>query len=296
MLSAFLSIFVGFLVFWLVAPALPWLFRLVAPLLRRLRPALAADLLFLLELVPCAAACIAVCLFVLPGFATWEPKHSQENVPGIVLVISLFALAMFARSLLLACKDLRRSHSVAERGAMIAVVGCVRPRVIVAAEAHSLLEVEELDSVLDHERAHVQRQDNLRLFLSRIWERLTPGASRLAPLRQERLRQTELAADESAATSIHAALRLASALVKVANTSFLEHGALASTFAGTQSQFQLGDRVHRLLNCKPTAQRRLEVVVDALALATITAGIVVLAMDTRVQYGCYRLLEKIVSG
>jgi Zn-dependent protease with chaperone function len=237
----------------------------------------------------------SVCLFLLPGFAMWEPRHSAERVPWFVGTAAVLATLLLVRSVWMALGELRHARDLAADRAFIAVIGCIRPRVVVSSRAERVLDRDELISVLDHEKAHILRQDNLRLFISRVLERLTPAPKHLAALRAERLRYTELAADESAATTSEAALQLASALVKVANMA-PQSGLLISTFAATQSQLLLTDRVHRLVHLKPTDRRRTELIFDATALAVLGAGVLLLATTTQVQFGFYQLLEKLVSG
>ncbi len=296
MLPLFLSIFTGFLVMWVVTFALPLFFRILERPLQRISSALAADLLFLLELLPCIAAMMAVCFFVLPGFATWEPRHSAESIPWFVVAIAGFALIVFSRSLILALIDLRRTRESAVRGAFIAVLGSIRPQVLVSSEAANVLDGAELECVLEHERAHVTRQDNLRLFISRVLERLVPSAAKLGAMRSERLRYTELAADESAATSADAALLLASALLKVAHISSSQSGLLASAFAATHSESLLTDRVHRLVNFQPKTRLHFELFFDSVAIALPAAFALSLALNAHLQYSFYRLLEIVVQG
>jgi Zn-dependent protease with chaperone function len=217
--------------------AVAW--RVVAPRTSGWHAAARARLLFTLRALPPALAALFVFALVVPAYILNEPAHTDETV-GVKL---LFLAAASAAGVLLALKRvaatwwatrrlarawMRRAEPVAVRGVfiptfrirhrfpVIAVVGVMRPRLFIAAQVFDALNDDELAAALAHERRHVEARDNLKRALLQAGQDallFVPVGRALARAWQ---RDSELAADEFAASAgAAAALNLASAIIKI---------------------------------------------------------------------------------
>ncbi|HJQ33344.1 MAG TPA: M48 family metalloprotease [Pyrinomonadaceae bacterium] len=217
--------------------ALVW--RAVAPRVA-LRPASErAALLFALRVFPPALAALLAFILVLPAYVYHEPANSGEVVGTKLAVIAalsaagvLLALWRVARTWL-ATRRLTRdwtrnaarveveglrlpAYRLRHRFPVIAVIGVLRPRLFIAEQVFDALTEGELAAAVGHERGHVEARDNLKRALLRAGQ----DALLLAPLGRSLLRawqrDSEVAADEFAASNgPRAAVDLASAIVKI---------------------------------------------------------------------------------
>jgi len=213
-----------------------------------------ARLLFTLRALPPALAALFVFALVLPAYILNEPAHTSETV-GVKL---LFLAAASAAGILLALKRvaatwhatrrlarawMRRAEPVAVRGVtipayrirhrfpVIAVVGILRPRLFIAAQVFDALGDDELAAALAHERRHVEARDNLKYALLRAGQDALLFVPAGRSLARAWRRESELAADEFAASEGAAsALNLASAIVKISR--LIPAGARPSLPAG----------------------------------------------------------------
>ncbi|HET7617556.1 MAG TPA: M48 family metalloprotease, partial [Vicinamibacterales bacterium] len=232
-----------------------------------LAPAVRARALFWLRLSPALGGSVAAFVIVLPVFLALEPRDTRE-MPGVILLALAAAGAASAggvlRRALAACLATRRlqralcddGEPFADAAArmpavavdapfpVVAVIGCWRPRLIVARRVLAECPERELRAMIAHERAHVSAHDNLRRLLMTICPRLV---SRRA---QQRLEiawtdATEAAADERAShTGEGRALDLADALVRLARIGLRDTALPASAFYTGGS---VEPRVRRLL-------------------------------------------------
>ncbi|HUE26193.1 MAG TPA: M56 family metallopeptidase [Solirubrobacteraceae bacterium] len=134
----------------------------------------------------------------------------------VVLVLAAVGLAVVARALIAATRELTASRRLARRLAAGApeplkdalviddqrprafCAGFMRPRIYVSSGALAILDEPALDAVLMHERHHARRRDPLRLAAGRVLAAamfFVPGLGELGR-RQETL--AELGADEGA--------------------------------------------------------------------------------------------------
>lgn len=102
------------------------------------------------------------------------------------------------------------------RHPVVAVVGCLRPRLFLSEPALALLDREELAAVLAHERAHVAGRDNLTLLLLRS----LPDPLAFLPAGRGLVRAWRAASERAADAAVHGlgavpAAALASALLRV---------------------------------------------------------------------------------
>ena len=217
--------------------ALVW--RAVGPRVAR-GPALGrARFLFALRFFPLALAAGLAFALVAPAYVSNEPADSGEVVGTKLALIAalsaagvLLALWRVARTWL-ATRRLARdwtrnaarveveglefpAYKLRHRFPVIAVIGVLRPRLFIAEQVFDVLTEGELAAAVGHERGHVAARDNLKRALLQAGQ----DALLLAPLGRPLLRawqrESEVAADEFAASKgARAAVDLAAAIVKI---------------------------------------------------------------------------------
>jgi beta-lactamase regulating signal transducer with metallopeptidase domain len=215
---------------------------LVPLLQRRLQSDVArtrATSLFYLRLVPALAAASATLLSVT-SYLLFEPRGNHET-PGLVLIgLTVLSAGVLATSAVRALRQYRAtarirrvwlararpialpgmaipSFSVASTFPIVAVMGLVRPKLIIAESVLDACTPDELGAVLAHEQGHLDRRDNLRRALMAI----TPDVLAWTPHAREVASDwhvaTEQAADEHAArVGPEGRTLLAQALIRVA--------------------------------------------------------------------------------
>jgi beta-lactamase regulating signal transducer with metallopeptidase domain len=272
-----------------VLVALLW--SVLRPWMNKLPPALAADCLFLLEILPLMSSAIVVSLFVIPGFVVWEPAQTNENVSLWLVGVCLFALALMLAAARRLYLELNLQPLISNDKPFIAVLGCVRQKIVVTEAVHALLTTDELRAVLRHETAHMERRDNFRLLAARIISLLTLNPRSWREMESARARMTEFAADSIAVTDERSALDLAQALVKVARDFPAAQYRFASSLLPRRDSIQ--ERVLRLLNqrAEPASSAKHLAVLAALLLALLLTA----ALHHDLQYFCYRGLEHLVA-
>jgi hypothetical protein len=168
-------------------------------------PAAHARVLFRLRILPATVALAAMTQGIL-SFVVFEPRSEQEAI-GVVLTtlaaagVALYALAMarWARVTMATNRVLRTwmrtatpivlpgvevpSFAIDVAFPVVAVVGILRPRVVVARQVLTQSSPAELRAIVAHERRHLENRDNLRralmaclpdpLSIARLGERLT---------------------------------------------------------------------------------------------------------------------------
>lgn len=237
-----------------------------------------ARLLFTLPVLPPALAALFVFALVLPAYVLTEPAHTSETVGVKLLLLAaasaagvLLALRRVAATWLatrrLARAWVSRAEPVEVRGVgipayrirhrfpVVAVVGALRPRLFIAAQVFDALDAEELAAALAHERRHVEAHDNLKRALLRAGQDSLPLFPAGRALVRAWQRESELAADEYAASRGPAsALNLASAIIKISR--LVPAGERPVLPAGAHllgaDEDGLSRRVLRLLQLAPT--------------------------------------------
>lgn len=228
--------------------------------------------LYGLRIAPLAGAILIVGFFVLPSFLYLEPLHTAETLSGAALgcafggfvvattgVMSVF-LACWRTARLVAAWT--RAGGVSKRDSdsavieihtsapMLVVAGAYQPKLLISTELRRVLAPGEMQAAVAHEWAHVSRRDNLKKLVLRF-----ARFPFLAGLERAWQNAAELAADDRAATSEVAALDLASALLKVADSSSVRLPDLAMSL-GAEGGEALRVRVERLLSWKPGRYRQ----------------------------------------
>ncbi len=250
--------------------------KLVRSRTASLSPALAANLLFAVRLLPLGLASLVTIGFVLPAFVAFEPDSTSEGLSSRLAVLAiaggLVILAMAARGvrILYATGETRRQlesqseplvfedistegisvpvYQVKSRSSLLAVTGILKPQIYIAREIVERLSPEELSAALAHEMAHVSSFDNLKLLLLRITR--PPAFLKMFALADAAWTgASEVAADQAALTSGATALDLSSALVKVGRIkgpAILMNAAAASHLLPPSCSTSLEVRVQRL--------------------------------------------------
>ncbi len=198
-----------------------------------------ADRLFKWRVAPAAGAC-AVSLLTVFAFARFEPRAGLERTGFLLLAMAVIAIAVLitaavrlAAGHLLTRRALRAwlvsaepavlpgvpipASIVASHFPIVAIVGILRPRMIIARSVMDACSPNELCAIVAHERWHLRRRDNARRALLAA----VPDAVAWLPFSRRASLQwhvaAERAADDAAVASMPAGrVHLASALLRVA--------------------------------------------------------------------------------
>lgn len=256
--------------------------RAFAPRLAARPAAVRARLLFALRVSPPALAAALVSALLLPAYLLHEPLDTDEEAGATLLLLA----AASAAGVLLACWRVGRTwlatrrllrdwmrhaepfaaegvsvpaYRIRHRFPVVAVIGALRPRLFIATQIFDALTADELASALAHERGHVEARDNLKRAVLQAGQDALLLLSPLGrSLRQGWQRESELAADEFAASAgAAAALDLASALVKISR--LIPAGATPTLPAGAHLLGEAEDvvslRVRALLRLATAPER-----------------------------------------
>lgn len=237
--------------------------RIVARLARQLPARRVADVLFLLRILPPAAALVICAAFVIPSFLLLEPCVSSETVGEVPLALGIGCALLFMIGAYNAWMAYVRTEQVVEswlsgateltaRGTVrifeiqpevpaLTLTGLHSPKVLVSSSAAALLGPDELNAALKHEIAHVRRKDNLKKLLFRVC--IFPGMSGLEAAWSG---AEEMAADDEAVASTGEALDLAAALIKLSRLAAVQPAA-ALTTALLQEASSVNARIERLV-------------------------------------------------
>jgi len=237
-----------------------------------LPPVARARQLVWLRALPCAAAASITVAIVMPAFAIFEPQRASEMAGPVVLAFALASLAQLAASGGLAAwtsartraaaRDWLRSSSpldvdppagvpayaIDSRAPIVALVGVFSPKLVAARAVIDACTVEELTTIIAHERRHLHAHDNLKRWLMAC----TPDALRWTPLHREIAGAwhdaSEDAADDAAARGgERARVDLAALLLKIARLT-PEPSWPAATVSPFVERDGLERRVRRLLS------------------------------------------------
>jgi len=264
-------------VFFLVNLALGAAVALASPLALRLagraNPRRAARCLLALRLLPAALAAWIVLAVCVPSYLWLEPGLGVEYVGAACLAAAGMGAAIWslaAARVWGAAVRSRRCLRDATRhcgyegtvrlwvvdgpAPSLALVGLVRPRLIVSRAVLGALAPEQLAAAFDHERAHWSSRDNLKRLLLLLAPGLLPFCGGFGRLERAWARFTEWAADDSAvAGHPRRSLSLAAALVRVARLQAHPPALpLATSLLGEPRD--LAVRVARLLRPAPASE------------------------------------------
>jgi hypothetical protein len=187
-------------------------------------------------------ACAA--LFAL-GWALVEPPVADEVPPVSLLVAAALYAVVVLRAVVRGAMALRGPRRVASA----AVVGLLRPRVVVCPAFMARLDPEAREAVLAHEAAHATAHDPLRVLAAQLLADLQwplPGARRRLLVWREAV---ELARDEEARRSGIDGAALAAGILEASRVTADPRAALVAITG--RGDAALRQRVARLLEPIP---------------------------------------------
>jgi Zn-dependent protease with chaperone function len=258
------------------ASVVPWLARRSAPA----SPHARASILFRLRLLPISIALLATIQGVA-SFVMFEPRGEAETFGRVLVGLALMAVGLLvvgtARLIATAVatrRALRRWMATAEPIVLagitvpayaidsvfpvVAVVGIIRPRLIIARTVIATCTAEELRAILSHEGRHLSRRDNLRravlVWLPDVLSLLPAGRRLIATWHDA----AEAVADDGASDLGPAGrVDLASALLRVARLAPAGSPIVSLPASALYRGEDIGDRVRRLLEppSPPVASR-----------------------------------------
>jgi Zn-dependent protease with chaperone function len=275
------------------AAVVPWLTRRV----RLADPALRASALERLRVFP-AAAGIAAGILSLTSYLIFEPRHDEEEAGLVLLGLASLSGALVIQALArwwhvvrvtrrTVSEWLATARPIALDGAnipayevaagfpVVAVVGVLQPRLIIARSVLEACPAEELAAILAHEQSHVNRRDNLRRALLT----LTPDVLGWLPISRRLVTDwhdasEEMADDFAGASDPARRLTLAQALIRVARLAPARTSAVALPASALYRGENVDRRVRRLL-APPSVHRAAPVATwrrPVLGFLTVAAG------------------------
>jgi len=204
--------------------------------MRHRRATWGADGLLALRLLPSVGSLAIVFGVVLPGFLAYEPIGMAEVVGPAIWILALLSIVPLAdglqrtfraakatRALLDYCGSARdrSAHQDIEivevMDPIVAVVGSIHPRMVASRRAVSECTDIEFRQIVNHERAHLERRDNLRLLAIIMSPDILGWTVTGAEIARRWRLASEFEADERATGADRAKrVALAAALIKVA--------------------------------------------------------------------------------
>jgi bla regulator protein blaR1 len=248
------------------AIAVPWLTtRLSAG-----SPALRARLLKRLRALPVLSAACAMTL-ALASFALFEPRSEGEATGRILVMLAGAAALLWTRAAIRSITLLRSTRralrawmrnaravalpdvsipafAVDSRFPIVAVVGVLRPRLVIARSVLEACTPEEIRAILAHEQYHLDQRDNV----TRAWFAASPDPLAWLPLARRMnaawQEASEEAADDAAARlGATGRVALAQALIRVARLAPARHDLEDLPVSALYRGEALDRRIRRLL-------------------------------------------------
>lgn len=267
----------------------------------RMRPAAGAWVVLGLRLLPVTLALGVVAGFCVPSYLRFE-QDASESIGWVCLALGIAGLLLVAGSVRCVVSTQLKSNRIAaahESGKrpIFALVGFLRPRVIVSNRVREALSQPQMEAALLHESAHQRSHDNLKRLAMIAAPGLLPFRSSFGALESGWVRLSEWAADDFAITAQPMlAIALAEALVRVARVANIsdEFPAL-SAFVGCQGD--LGERVERLLTERRQEASGRRWLTGALGVAIAAVSVATGVMATThcdLLYGVHCAMEHLV--
>ena len=226
------------------------------------------NFLFGLRVFPFALSAVVTVFFTFPSF--WLMERPSLDEDAATFILALCSLCILGAGLFRALRAQRRTElavqkwlagatkvdqgasvpilSAAQGAPPLILVGISKPRVMISDQATAVLTDGELQVAIRHEISHARSGDNLKKVLVSLLP--FPGMTGLEKDWQE---AAELAADNLAVTSLHEALDLAAALIKLSRSfQKLPGQVLATGLVSGPSSINL--RVDRLLKWRTAGQ------------------------------------------
>lgn len=263
-----------------------------------MRPRCGARFLLGLRLLPVMFAAVVVTGLCMPSYLWLETNDSTERVGLACCALALLgallctdSLIRSVRGVFISWRGVMRSKdaglekrtkeslpitTVNSDAPVLALAGLLRPRVIVSRSILQSLSGEELETAIEHERAHHRSHDNWKRLALTLAPEILPFTRAFAPFNRCWARLVEWAADDDATQgNFGRSLSLAAALVRVARIGgAFSASPLISFFLGRERE--LSARIDRLIGGTPvhaSFPRRLRV---ALTIGVTAFGVLVL--------------------
>ncbi len=267
--------------------------RVAVPASERMKASTGARLLLAMRLAPAGVGLLVVLALCIPSYLWLEPDGDSERVNFLCLAAAAFSVAIWIAAIVRTGRVILDSVRWPEEcaGPLIALVGVIRPRVVVSGDVRSTLPADELSAALRHEEAHRIAHDNFKRLLILMTPGSIPG---LEKLEKGWATLAEWAADDRAAQGDACrAVTLAGALVRVAKmgTGTRSLG-LATQFAA--SGRDLETRVDRLLNGSTVHEPHISAATFALG-SLLTASLVFVMFQPALYSLVHELLEVFTS-
>jgi hypothetical protein len=256
----------------------------------------AARLLFWARLAPAVLAFAIVAGLCVPSFLLHEQRTAAEGVGVACLIGAILGMASCGEGLVRGIRAVLTSSRAlpdADRvHGLVALVGILRPSLLVSNDVRAALTQEQLHAALAHERAHWLSRDNLKQLLILLVPSILPGWRGLDAVDRAWKHFTEFAADDYAvAGDPQRSVDLAAALVRVSRLSASPKPVLAASLLDSCGHLEL--RVSRLLNPEAPAQEpqsRLPLVLPAAGLLTMALPL----LHPAALLAIHDLLEKLI--
>jgi Zn-dependent protease with chaperone function len=283
-----------------------------------MRPQNAARWFFALRFAPFTLALLVIATLCIPSYLRYEDNAGSEGLGLFCLATAFMGLGLLLTSVVRAAYALaqlrRASHDtrgkqtssiadseicVAEEDQpgdpLLALVGILRPRLIVSRRLLQALTKQQLEAALLHERAHLLSRDNLKRLLMAVTPGVLPLFGGMASVEGHWQRFAELAADDYAAGGrADRSIALAETLIKVARLANFERPMpLASSLSASNRHLALRvDRLMAVPAARPAMQPHSPRVWRYLfVLFAITGSLAILP---KVFYPLYHLLESLL--
>jgi Zn-dependent protease with chaperone function len=247
-----------------------------------------------LRLAPAALSLAFAAFIFIPSYWQYEPREFVEGFDVSLTALAAAALAVIvaaiARGLSAWRSAKRRTDAMIRAGRpmalantsmpafavdtnapMMALVGVLRPRLLITRPVLDALTDEEFNACVAHELGHWRAMDNLKRLAMRGAPDLLFVTSAARALERRWVAASEQIADSAAGHSEHVRCALASALVKVARITPMV-SSITEPISALVDGGDITERVRRLLDDAPSAaasrtMRWLPVAIPAAALA-----------------------------
>ena len=248
------------------------------------------------------------------AFVVFEPRQDEETTGVVLVALAAAALVLGSLAGLRVWRSLRATRALGGtlmRGArpvslpgldvpafavscdfpIVAVVGVLRPRLIVAESVLAACDRDHMRAIVAHERGHLRRRDNLvRLLLTS-----TPDALSWSSLSRRLIDAWHEAAedaadDDSAAAGSEGRLLLAEALIRVARLAPAGARPLALPASALFRGENVERRVRRLLDAPRVATAPVRTLGGRAMTGAAVAGLGVLTLHFR-----HQLVERAVT-
>ena len=232
-----------------------------------------------LRLSPAAVSVAFVAVVFLPSYWRYEPREFVEGFDLSLTTLALAAAAIIGFALLRGVTAWRNAarrtdawmraarpltlpgvsmpaYAIEVTAPVMALVGVLRPRLLITRPVLDVLTDEELRAAAAHEVGHRHAFDNLKRLVMRAAPDLLSATAAGPALERQWTAAAEHAADRSAGDGDRARCALASALVKVARLT-PPVTPIGEPISALVDGGDITARVRRLLDDPPAAGRRL---------------------------------------